>query len=194
MLRRTLLAIALAASLTASAQATTNLVAGDHILMQNSVFTIPIMGTSDSGDTTAGIVLNISMPANGPIITKVELINGTVFEPNNIGQQDYGAGFPEYLVPTRTPAYFTGTVSGSVPLGIVALVTLDATGVAPGIYDIILENELGPSILYDAQGNPGTYTNGTIGSVPEPSGVAIGSLGVMGLAAVAARRGRARRA
>jgi MYXO-CTERM domain-containing protein len=196
MLRKAFLAIALVASLSASALAEVTIVAGDHVAPAGGLFTFPIMGVSDSGEQLNGVVLNLVMEPNGsnlaPIVTNVNLITGTVFEGNNLGQSDYGD--PEFLTPGRTPSYYTGTPSGFVPTGIVALVTVDTTGIAPGTYELNLVSPIfGPSSV-SAGPEPGGYMNGTITVVPEPGSVVLGLFAAAGLGAVVIRRRRARNA
>lgn len=193
MLRKAFLAIAMVASLSTSAFAVTNVIGGDHIAPAGGLFTFPITATSDSGETLSGLDLYLVMDALGPIITEVNLISGTVFEPNNSGQFDFG--IPEYLTPGRTPGYTVTTAAGSVPLGTVALITIDTTGIAAGTYPLALTSDvLGPSAAYNQGGVPGIFTNGSVTVIPEPSSVVIALFGAAGIGAVAIRRRRARNA
>lgn len=194
MLRKAFFAIALVASLTSSALAVTTISAGNHVFTVNSgLQTFAITASSDSGETLQGIDLYAVMDALGPIITNVNLITGTVFDPNNVGQFDYA--MPENMVPTREPAYYTTTASNSVPTGIVAFLTIDTNSALAGQYTLSLDSPLfGPSAVYNQTGAPGGFANGsvTLVPVPEPSTIVMGLFGAAGLAAVAIRRRRAR--
>lgn len=195
MLRKAFFAIALVAALSSSALAVTNVSGGDHVFQVNSgLQTFPIMGSSNSGETLAGIDLYLVMDALGPIITNVNLITGTVFEPNNVGQSDFG--LVEYQTPGREPGYFTTTTAGSVPTGVVALITIDTNSALAGQYLLALESPvLGPSAVYNQVGAPGTYTNGSVTlQVPEPGSIMLALFGAAGIGAVAIRRRRARNA
>ncbi len=190
MFKNASVAIALTLLAASPSWAVTTVIGGHHIIGGPGEQTFPIIATSDSGEMLSGIDLYIVMDPLGPVITKVELINGTVFEPNNVGQSDFGD--PLYETPTREPAYFTTTSSGTVPTGIVALITVDWTGIAPGVYEFALESPVfGPSAVYNDIGQPGGYVNGTLG-IPEPSSVVMAIFGLIGLAAVAFRRHCAR--
>ncbi len=188
MLRKAFFAIALVASLSTSAFAVTNVAGGNHVFTVGTGFqTFPIIGSSNSGETLAGIDLYLVMDALGPIITNVNLITGTVFEPNNVGQGNFGA----FLAPGLETAYFTTTSAGSVPTGVVALITIDTNSAAAGQYLLALESEtFGPSAVYNQVGAPGTFTNGSVTLVPEPGSVIIALFGAAGLGAVAIRRRR----
>ncbi len=191
MLRKAFFALALVAALSTSAFAVTNVAGGDHVFtVGTGLQTFPIIATSDSGEQIAGIDLYMVMDALGPIITEVNLIVGTVFEPNNVGQSNFGA--PEYLTPGREPAYFTTTSAGSVPTGTVALVTIDTNSADVGQYLLALEIPIfGPSAVY-VGATPGTFSNGsvTLVPVPEPGSVVLALFGAAGLGAVAIRRRR----
>lgn len=190
MLRKAFFAIALVASLSASAFAETNIAASNYVFDVNSgLQTFPLIGSSNSGETLAGIDLYLVMDALGPIITNVDLINGTVFQPNNVGQLDFGA----FLAPGREVAYFTLTQAGSVPTGTVALITIDTNSAAAGTYPLSLYSDIfGPSAVYNQVGAPGTFTNGsvTLRQIPEPGSVVLALFGAAGLGAVAIRRRR----
>ncbi len=196
MLRKAFLAIALIASLSTVAFADTNLSVGTHEVVTGTTFTFPMFVTSDTGDTLQGVNIFLSMDPNGPIITKVDLLTDTVFSANNFGQIDYGA--EEMLTPGRMPAYYTGTnPPGTVPVGRVAWITVDATGILPGDYSLSLDHPiLGPATAFNQQGLRGTWTDGVIRvvDVPEPASIVLGLFGAASLGAIAIRRRRARNA
>ncbi len=189
MLRKAFFALALVAALSTSAFAETNVAAGHHVFTVNTgLQTFPVLGTSNSGETLAGMDLYLVMDALGPIITNVDLINGTVFQPNNTGQQDFGGAFP---APGHEVWYNITTASGSVPTGIVALVTIDTNSAAAGQYLLSLESEIiGASAVYNQVGVGGTFTNGSVTLVPEPGTVVMALFGAAGLGLVAIRRRR----
>lgn len=198
MSRQFALAIGLVAILSSPCSALTTLIGGNHVFSSRGESTFPIIATSDSGESLSGIDLYLVMDPNGPIVTKLDLINGTVFQNNNEGQGDFG--LPEYNPPSREPATYINAIwnseggySTGVPTGIVAFVTVDFTGVAPGVYSFSLSSDLfGPSAAYNLQGLPGSHLDGTLELVPEPSSVAMGLPGLAGLGLMAFRCRRAR--
>ncbi len=187
--RKIVLAFGLALALAAPCSAAMIVIGGNHVFTNPGESTFPIFSTSDSGDEIVAVELFLVMAPDGPLITKVDLIQGTVFQNNHVGQGDFAA--PEYLTPGRTPAYFTATSWGHVPEGIVAWVTVDFTGIEPGVYDLFLSNEdLGPSSVYYGLFGRGFFTNGTVTLVPEPSSILLGIVAAASLGAIALRRRR----
>lgn len=142
MFRTIALALGLALYLASPCSAALTLLAGEHVFHSPGEATFPILVTSDANDGVIGLDLYLVMDPAGPLITNVDLIHGTIFESNNIEQLDFGLAAPEFLTPSHQPAYFTATASGSVPAGIVAFVTVDFTGIAPGTYSLGLYNEI----------------------------------------------------
>jgi len=191
MLRKAFFALALVSAMSTSALAVTNVIGGNHVFtVGTGLQTFPIIAASDSGEQIAGIDLYLVMDGLGPIITNVDLINGTVFQPNNVGQSGFGA--PEYETPGREPAYFTTTSAGSVPTGIVALITIDTNSAAVGNYLLSLDSPIfGPSAVY-VGATPGGFVNGIVSlqPIPEPGSVVLALFGAAGLGLVAIRRRR----
>lgn len=180
------LAFALALLLASPCTALTTIVGGHHIFASPGEVTFPIVATSDAGETLMAVDVFLVMEPAGPIITEVNLTDGTVFDGNNQGV--FGFGFP-YATPGREPAYLTSTQFGTVPTGIVAFVTVDFTGVAPGTYNFSLYSEqFGPSAAFTADVHPGTYVNGTVTLVPEPSSSVLGLFFAATIGTVAIRR------
>lgn len=104
----------------------------------------PIAVTITSpGESCQGVDLLLSVSAGGPIIEAVDLVGpGTIFASNNTGQSD--------LLPLPGADVFssTTTAAGAVLAdGVLAFVTFDATGVAPGVYSFSLSNFLGMSAV-----------------------------------------------
>jgi hypothetical protein len=115
--------------------------------------------------------------------TPVDLLNGTVFQNNFLGQvssvdnTDYsrfhGIGISDLQNP---PSLAAGTDS------LVATVTFDTTGVAPGQYELkMFQTSFGDTAYFDPLGDelnpPMTVNNGFITVVPEPRSVlAVGAL------------------
>lgn len=186
--RKIVLAIGLALALAAPCSALTTIFGGNHVFYTAGESTFPIIATSDSGEGIAAVDVFLLMEPSGPLITKIDVINGTVFETNNQGQFAFGG--PQFRTPGYEPAYYTTTNFGTVPTGVVGWVTVDFTGIAPGVYNLSLENPVGPSAVYDMFGVPGIYVNGTVTLVPEPSSIMLGLFAAASLGAIALRRRR----
>ena len=205
--RKAFLALALVCGMATSALALPTITAGDHNLLFNTPNQKVSVLISDNGQGPAvppllpgqiagvDLVLLVGGGVSGPIITAIDLVGvGTVFNPNNTGQINFAAPFGP---PGRETFSLTSTVSGSVSAnGTLAFVTLDTTGIAPGVYDFALSSDnLGPSDV----GNPDFLPfliNGTltIPPVPEPASIVMGLFGAAALATVVARKHRARKA
>jgi hypothetical protein len=132
------------------------------------------------GPITQGLI-------DGPDITAIDILSGTVFGANNQGADDPGS-YLQFATRTTTTVANT-TIQLSAQPARLATVTLDTTGVAPGTYDLILgaaPSALGTTEFYSLVGNTLTpvLVNGSVVIVPEPSGLALGCLAA--LAAVAA--------
>ena len=139
---------------------------------------------------------------DGPEITNVDILTGTIFAANNIGDTQ-----PGYILP-QLWASGTETTSGTVvdPEGMLATVTIDTTGFLATdpvtSWELALDHTLnGPSMLYppDPDNDPIVVVieNGSItldggGVIPEPSTLVVWSLlGVAGAFLVTRRRRRA---
>ncbi len=193
--RKALLATLLVSYLSTVATAAPTIVAGDWIMGTNMTAVIQITVTGDPGDEFQGADLQFAIGGGlvGPVVTAVDMVGpGTLFNGNNNGQQDYGN--PPWQTPGREPQAFITTLSGFVgPNGVLAFVTLDSTGVGPGVYAITLTHpELGPSDLPPFFTPDTPLIDGTIWIEPEPSSVLLSTLAIAGFAAVAMRRRRRR--
>lgn len=155
---------------TTNVLATPRVLVGDHILAPNtpgqtieiivfhgvpveSLFLISQIG--DGGPDFGGSDL-------GPRITDVDLLTGTIFEDNNIGQTN----LIEFdLVRFNT----TATENGSVLTeGILATLTIDTTGFFTGSWPLLLDGTVLGRSNFGA--TPMLIANGSI-SVPEPATV-----------------------
>jgi hypothetical protein len=196
MLRRTFLLLALVLSLPLVAQAAPTMIAGTHVLQPETAGqTFQILATGEPGDQFAGIdlYLYVADGNSGPLLTEVDVVGpGTLFFGNANPQIDFG---PPFTAPGREVVAITTTLSGFVgPNGVVANVTVDTTGVAPGDYILSLSTpNFGGSDL-PPFGFPATnLVDGILRVVPEPSSVVLGIFAAAGLGATLMRR-RARRA
>lgn len=103
---------------------------------------------------------------DGPNITSVDIVAGTLFASNNDGGQ-FGSGLGDQHQ-YRGVLTDSGTVSGS---GLLATLTLDTTGITTGSWALNLDDVFnGPTVFYDVNFDPITaiLTDGTITVVPEP--------------------------
>jgi hypothetical protein len=115
--------------------------------------------------------------SNGPNITSVDIVTGTLFASNNDGGQFGAISDPQrwYRGVLTQP---NTTVSGS---GTLATLKIDTTGFTSGSWTLNVKNVFnGQTTFYDANFNPiaANITDGTISIVPEPSayGLAMGAL------------------
>ena len=195
MLRKALFASVALICSAAAAGAAPLIIAGDHVLLPNTPGQkIYVMTSGQAGDEFAGVDLHMAIGACGPIVTEFDLIGpGTLLFGNNMGQISYFD--PAFEAPTRLPAMTATTEVGLVgPNGVLAILTLDTTGIALGQYSLSLTHPVfGPSdlpmffettLLQD-----GTLT---VRGVPEPGSIVLGMLAAAGLIAAATRRRRAR--
>ena len=123
---------------------------------------------------------------DGPNITAVDIISGTVFASNNNGNNNAGS-IPQFA------NYTTSTSSGTVTLAAhsttkLASVTFTSAGFSSGSWALSLGNTINGSTKYfDSVGGSitPTITDGTLTVVPEPStyGAALG-LGCLGWALI----------
>ncbi len=162
-------------SLVAQDTAATPLIAvGQHGLLPNTPGqTIGIFVSG--GRLVEGVNFNIQVAdggpelggsQDGPAITGVDLINGTIFDNNNTGENDLlamlGLEYPQ------AAAHTTTTLSGSVAAsGLLATVTIDTTGFATGTWSLRMANTFnGPT---DFAGIAASITDGSISVGNAPS-------------------------
>lgn len=190
--------------LSAAAYATPIVSGGTHDLLPETsgqVIAITVSGVpgdppglGGTGDAFQGVdlFLTINDGTTGPLITAIDLLNGTVFDGNNSGQNDAIA------FPART-AFSGTTVDSDVvgPNGVLAYITLDTTNVAMGSYPLhlYLTNPgqpllLPPWIGVDEEEPVPVLIDGTLNIVPEPGSLVLALLAVVGLCGVAIHRRR----
>jgi hypothetical protein len=181
-----------------------------------------IISTASGSDATAGITgldIYLQMDDGGtdngnatnpvvPLFTNLTLTSG-VFNGENGGNIGYGLS-PDGMLIEDSIAAPKNTVVQVVPNAVLGVLTLNATGVAPGTYDVYFGNVGVNAAGYfdedsdyvDANGNPQVYSGPygdalnypadvitVAGLVPEPS---VGMLGMaVGAAALLGRRRRA---
>jgi hypothetical protein len=194
----------------AMAQATVTITLGDHVLLQETAdqtFNITITADEDYafGDTRTTI------EATGPFITKVNgdtdgaiaSMAGTVWAGGGGGISGSPNGTPTIGDDGRFLTWSHNTSSFAVQQtgGIHAIITVSTVGVAPGVYDFTDGNDSGISELFSAiVSDEGVAVGeliveaGTLTVVPEPGTIVLGLFAAAGLASVAVRRHRSRRA
>ena len=136
------------------------------------------------GDVIKGVTLNVQIGdgETGPIITDVNLVDGTPFMGNSLGHS-FGWGPGEGAVSVGTT-----TLTGSVNAGgatnaakqLLAVLTIDTTGFFEGTFDLTVAETLdGKTRFADASSLPllPTVTNGSMTIVPESVSLALLSLG-----------------
>jgi hypothetical protein len=167
---------------------------GNHLLLPNTpgqVFTIDVAGgdlvqgvdfflqVADGGPEAAGF-------EDGPEITGVDILDGTIFDGNHTGEAAGGPLIPQFWQSGTTT--LTGTVAAE---GLLATVTIDTTGFFAGSWELLAKDTLMGDSNFPTTGVTTNVTNGrlTISEIPEPSTLALG-LVLAGLGCLHGRRGR----
>lgn len=189
MLRTVLLAcIAWAGALPALADPI--VVVGDHLLLPdtpNQSIAVYVSG----GQAVQGLNFYSQLgpdpwATDGPVLSSLDILTGTIFAGNNTGaidvEQAFGVDLPMFEGRTTT------TLSGSVAAtGLLGTITIDTSGIQSGTWDLRLEDTAnGPTTF---AGVPISITDGSIRVVPEPTAALLGLLAVVSLATLR-RRGR----
>jgi hypothetical protein len=158
---------------------------GSHDLLPNTpdqVITINVTGVSGARGLDLYVQVGDGYPDvsgsvnDGPNITSVDVVTGTLFDSNNLGgQSGSGLGLQNRFREVLTAH---DTVSGS---GLLATLRIDTTGFTSGTWSLSLKDVFnGTTTFFDASLNPIpiNITDGSITVVPEPvaSGVVAGLL------------------
>jgi hypothetical protein len=150
--------------------------------------TVPVLLTTDAADRVAGCNFNVEIGGagpdfggvDGPRITGVDLVTGTIFDGNNRGQTNINSL-------GQLAMYSIVTEGGTVPAGgLLATLTIDTTGfTTPGTtWTLALgQTNNGPTNFAP---DPAIITDCSIMLVPEPAAAAL--LGLGGLAMLIRRR------
>ena len=148
---------------------------------------LPIAILVSGGDPIQGVDLFMTSgpdgftPFSGHRIQAIDLIGpGTIFHGNNTGQFDH------VPLPSLNTWSSTTTAAGTVAAsGTLAFLTIDATGVAPGIYQLQLTNLVigAPSDLPPFS-SP-VLIDGAFTIIPEPGSIVLGLFATAGLCVVA---------
>jgi len=155
--------------------------AGSHTLLPNSPYQ-QIEFYATGGDDVQGLNFYVqiadggpeaaaagfaTLPGiDGPEITGLDLITGTIFQDDNAGQMVINSGYPQYRdanIATSIPAGQDGDPGTAVVVdGLIATVTIDTTGFSSGTYPLVLADVLDGVISTDFTSVPTTVTNGSI--------------------------------
>lgn len=178
-----------------SAGATPIIVVGEHQLLPdtpNQSIEIMVSG----GDSVQGLNFRIQVAdggthpmaggsIDGPMISNIDLLSGTIFDGNNTGQNDL-LSLPQVWVQSTTSANDTVLADG-----LLATVMIDTTGYMEGEFDLRVGDTLDSAT--DFAGVPVDITDGMlrIRGVPEPAGapVLLTSWAVLCIARRRTRRG-----
>jgi hypothetical protein len=150
-----------------------SIVVGNNVLIPNTPSqTVQLMVTG--GNSVAGLNLNIEVAnggtanggVNGPKITAINMVTGTIFGSNNSGQQDFTT-FPSQVY-EGSILTSSGSVSAS---GLLATLTIDTTGFTGQSFSLKLGGFSNGAVsgntdfaTPDPLGNPipANITNGTV--------------------------------
>jgi len=167
------------------------IVVGNHQLVPDTPGQqIPINVTG--GDSVYGVNFYIQVAdggpeaggsIDGPILQDLDIITGTIFEPDNTGEYDQdGPGSPD-AVP-QWEGHET-TVTGLTPVsadGLLGTVTIDTTGFTNGSWALKMSDTVNGPASFSV--TPISITDGRInvGQIPEPATLLLLVLGAAGLA------------
>ena len=157
-------------------------IVGDHDLQPetpNQTITIDVSGGDNTWSLSFFAQIASGSATGTPMFEDpggVDIITGTIFAGDNIGQQSDTYTNQLWYCWTQVQDPPSNPVTAS---GLLVTLSIDTTGAAPGTYDLLLSGTLwGDTELLDQSADPIslTITNGTITVVPEPA-----TLGLMGL-------------
>ncbi len=172
------------------AAATPIIVVGEHELLPNTP-NQPIEIMVSGGDEVQGLNFRIQVAdggthpdaggsLDGPTISNVDLLSGTIFGSNNTGQNDL-LRLPQVWVQSTTSAINTVPANG-----LLATVLIDTTGYTEGEFELHVRDTLDNAT--DFGGVPADITDGMLRiAVPEPSAFGVLLTGV-GLLCTSLRR------
>jgi hypothetical protein len=216
--RRVLLLLGVIVLVPAIAQAAITITVGTHNLLQNTAGqTVNIMLSGAGGsDVYSATDWKSTIAVGGPPITHVfgdpagaipgGNLAGSIWAGGSAGINLFPDGTTSAGTGRQTAGTSTGTSGGTVNQttnGIFVTVTVDTTGVSPGLYAFSLTNHPSGTTrllfwseddldLFDVPGL--VIENGFLNVVPEPGTVVLGLFAVAGFAVVAVRRHRAKKA
>ena len=181
MLRKAGLSLAILVCLIATAKATPTIVLGNYVMPVQAGNVIQVFVSG--GDAVQGVnfIMDINNnTAGGGIITGMDILTGTIFAGNNVGQ--FGVPLPPATKVKQSTVTSSGTVAAN---GLLGTITISTVGVAPGVYPLRMTG------MATAGGGSTTnftviaahITNGTVTVTPEPSTLALAAFGFIGLAA-----------
>jgi len=180
-MRRATLTSLVVALLVVAPVSAANISIGDYLLDGNKPGQqVLITVASAPPETARGLELFVTVEANGPKITGVDLISaGLIFT----------GGDPPVADPSNTAweiYYSTGATNDRPANGTLGRLTVSTVGVNPGVYSISLSARGNDTYLTDPSGNviPGNLTGGKLTVVPEPA-VVVQLLGLLALAPLA---------
>jgi hypothetical protein len=211
--RKVFLAIVMVCCLCASAHATVTVsVGGPYVFTENTVGNIVLL-TATGGDAVAGanyvLSIDTEIDAGLPLITAVDLEAGTIWAANNDGQVNTdpvgNANGPGVL--TVPGSRYRGSIitdAGTVTAtGLLGTFTISTVGVAPGIYPLYLQKNVGtPMSIFNFAPTAVTRADFTtdenvhyieVVAIPEPASIVLGIFAAAGLSVVVLRRRRARK-
>ena len=158
-----------------------NISIGDYLLPPNtSGQQVLVTVASSPPETARGLEFLLTIEANGPQITGVDLIGAGLM---------FAGGDPPVPDPSNTAweiYYSTGSTTDRNANGTLARLTVSTVGVNAGVYSISLSARGNDTYLVDAAANviPGNLTGGKLTVVPEPA-VLVQLLGLAVLAPLA---------
>ena len=165
---------------------------GDHPLLENTPgqeIEIKVQG----GDQVQGLNFYVQIGDGGPevggtpgpAIQSVDILTGTIFENNNVGQTDFDAPFGDPDILPQWEGVTTVTQTGTIAAeGLLGTITIDTTGFFfAGQRSWPLRMTGTANGDSDFAGLPISIANGSIEILPEPSALILLGIGAVGLVA-----------
>lgn len=150
---------------------------GTEVLVSGLDFSVQVADSGPSSEGGFGII-------DGPDITGVDILSGSIFASNNTGAND-GGSVPQFA--NRTTTTSSGTVSfGAGTTTKLATLTISTVGFStPQTWDLnLLDTINGSTLFLDSIGGNifPTINDGTLSVVPEPVSTALGGALLVGFA------------
>jgi hypothetical protein len=138
-----------------------------------------VIAGDGAGFQGADLGLTVEDGTIGPLLEDVDMLGG-VFLTDNNGQSDFET------FPTRAQLSAVTSDADVGPNGVLALLTIDTTGVPVGVYDLFLhydEDFFSATVISGIPNQSTVLIDGTLTVIPEPSSIILALVAAAGLCA-----------